>query len=99
MKTSLSGCGSGEPLDKDDITNAYAAAYVNTVDTTNDDIGDLIIYFGLDRFDTNGSAQVGFWFLQSEIGLTDIPSQGGFEFSAPTSMARSWCRATSATAV
>jgi hypothetical protein len=25
----------GEPLDKDDITNAYAAAYTNTVDTGN----------------------------------------------------------------
>ena len=71
----------GEPLDKDDITNAYAAAYVNTVDTTNHDIGDLIIYFGLDRFANNGSAQVGFWFLQSPVGLTNIASQGGFEFS------------------
>ena len=42
----------GEPLDKDDITNAYAAAYTNTVDTENSDIGDLIVYYGLDRFST-----------------------------------------------
>ena len=75
----------GEPLDKDDITNAYAAAYtvpegaVQPDDET--DVGDLIIYFGLDRFDNNGSAQVGFWFFQNEIALTDTPRGGGFEFS------------------
>lgn len=63
----------GEPLDKDDITNAYAAAYI--------DEGDLIVYFGLDRFANNGSAQVGFWFLQNEIGLTNIKDGGGYQFS------------------
>jgi uncharacterized repeat protein (TIGR01451 family) len=72
----------GEPLDKDDITNAYAAAYVNTLDTGNNNIGDLIIYFGLDRFANNGSAQVGFWFLQDPtFGLTTTPSGGGYLFS------------------
>jgi hypothetical protein len=72
----------GEPLDKDDITNAYAAAYTNTVDTGENDVGDLIVYFGLDRFSTAGSAQVGFWFLQDpDFGLTDTPAGGGFEFS------------------
>ena len=71
----------GEPLDKDDITNAYAAAYVNDTDTGENNIGDLIIYFGLDRFANNGSAQVGFWFLQNPISLTDIRRSGGYEFS------------------
>ncbi|HET7869123.1 MAG TPA: hypothetical protein VFM85_02245 [Actinomycetota bacterium] len=71
----------GEPLDKDDITNAYAAAYVNTKDTGQNNVGDLIIYHGLDRFANNGSAQVGFWFLQDQIGLTNTPSGGGFLFS------------------
>lgn len=71
----------GEPLDKDDITNAYAAAYVNTTDTGDNNVGDLIIYYGLDRFANNGSAQVGFWFFQNAIGLTDIRRSGGFEFS------------------
>ena len=72
----------GEPLDKDDITNAYAAAYVNTKDTGANNIGDLIIYYGLDRFSANGSAQVGFWFLQDpNFGLTNTPSGGGFKFS------------------
>ncbi len=40
----------GEPLDKDDITNAYAAAYTSTTDTGVTNIGDTIVYFGLDRF-------------------------------------------------
>ncbi len=72
----------GEPLDKDDITNAYAAAYVNTVDTGNNNVGDLILYYGLDRFSSNGSAQVGFWFLQDpNFGLTNTPAGGGFKFS------------------
>lgn len=72
----------GEPLDKDDITNAYAAAYTNQTDTGLNNVGDTIIYFGLDRFSTNGTAQVGFWFLQDPtFGKTNIASQGGFEFS------------------
>jgi uncharacterized repeat protein (TIGR01451 family) len=71
----------GEPLDKDDITNAYAAAYFATSDMGDTSEGDLIIYFGLDRFDTNGSAQVGFWFLQSEVALSSTSSGGGCQFS------------------
>jgi hypothetical protein len=72
----------GEPLDKDDITNAYAAAYDNTVDTGQNNVGDLIVYFGLDRFSTAGSAQVGFWFLQDpDFGLTNDATGGGFRFS------------------
>ncbi len=86
----------GEPLDKDDITNAYAAAYtyqgpekceagftcggLNYRDHCNCP-GDLIIYYGLDRFDNSGSAQVGFWFFIGTIGLTNTPSGGGFKFS------------------
>ena len=82
----------GEPLDKDDITNAYAAAYLyggsevcpdgstsGSPDCT--EPGNLIVYYGLDRYANNGSAQVGFWFLQSPVGLTDTASQGGFKFS------------------
>lgn len=48
-------------LDKNNITNAYAAAYnVN---------GELVIYFGLDRFSNDGSAQVGFWFFRDDVSL------------------------------
>jgi hypothetical protein len=49
----------GSVPDKDDITNAYAAAYnVN---------GDLVIYFGADRFANDGDAQLGFWFFQQNV--------------------------------
>jgi hypothetical protein len=70
----------GEPLDKDDITNAYTAAYTNTVDTGGNNIGDLIIYYGLDRFANNGTAQVGFWFFQNKISLSNTAQGGGFKF-------------------
>ena len=61
----------GSVPDKDDITNAYAAAYTvpaGAADSLNDE-GDLIIYFGLDRFANNGDAFAGFWFFQDQVGL------------------------------
>lgn len=48
---------------KDNITNAYAAAY--------DVNGDLVIYFGADRYAVNGASQMGFWFFKNEVGLND----------------------------
>lgn len=57
---------SGSVPDKDEILNAYAAAY-------SDNIGDLIIYFGADRFANDGDAQLGFWFFQENVG----PAPGG----------------------
>ncbi len=59
----------GSVPDKDDITNAYAAAYINSLNTGPHQAGDLIITFGLDRFANNGDAQAGFWFFQDEVGL------------------------------
>lgn len=50
-------------LDKNNITDAYAAAY-NVG-------GNLVIYYGLDRLSNSGSAQVGFWFFKSKITLKD----------------------------
>ncbi len=47
--------------DKDDVTNAYAAAY--------SDGGDLIIYFGADRFANVGDAFMGFWFFKDRVSL------------------------------
>lgn len=47
--------------DKDEILDAYAAAY--------DSGGDLVLYFGADRFANNGDAQIGFWFFQSPVSL------------------------------
>lgn len=46
--------------DKDNITNAYAAAYTNAAN-------DLIIYFGADRYTTEGDAQLGFWFFRNQV--------------------------------
>lgn len=52
--------------DKDEITNAYAAAYIVP---SGPKAGHLIIYFGMDRFATDGNANVGFWFFQNPVGL------------------------------
>lgn len=49
----------GSVPDKNDITNAYAAAYNIG--------GELIIFFGADRFTTDGDAQLGFWFFQHRV--------------------------------
>jgi hypothetical protein len=45
--------------DKDNITNAYARAYIVN--------GDLVIYYGADRFANDGDAQLGFWFFQNNV--------------------------------
>jgi hypothetical protein len=55
------GWKDGSVPDKNDITNAYAAAY--------DDNGDLILYFGADRVSNNGDAFLGFWFFKGVVGL------------------------------
>ncbi len=52
---------SGSVPDKDDLQNAFAAAY--NVD------GELLLYFGADRTANNGDANIGFWFFQSNVGL------------------------------
>jgi hypothetical protein len=49
--------------DKNDIVNAFAAAY----DDPND--GHTIFYFGLDTFSVNGDANAGFWFFRQPVGL------------------------------
>ncbi len=62
----------GSVPDKDNITNAYAAAYHCTADAAADDLceeGDLIVYFGADRYANNGDAFMAFWFVQDAVGL------------------------------
>ena len=49
--------------DKDQLTNTYAASYV-------DGGGHTIVNFGADRSDTSGDANVGFWFFQSPVSLS-----------------------------
>ena len=49
----------GAVPDKSDITDAYAAAY-------NHD-GDMIVYFGADRFANVGDTFLGFWFFKGKV--------------------------------
>ena len=52
---------------KDDIMNAYAAAFKAPG-------GDDILYFGMERNARTGDANIGFWFLQDEVNCA---SPGG----------------------
>ena len=54
---------------KVDVMNAYATSYQLPADT-----GDEFMYFALERNTNTGTADVGFWFLQDEVGCT---STGG----------------------
>jgi uncharacterized repeat protein (TIGR01451 family) len=60
----------GQPQDKNDIAHAYAAAYRQD--------GELLVYFGLDRYASDGDAQAGFWFLRNEFDLAGGPRTGTF---------------------
>lgn len=56
---------------KDEITNAYAAAYQAGTDT--------YVVFGADRFAQNGDSVIGFWFFQNAITpITTGPNAGTF---------------------
>jgi hypothetical protein len=55
--------------DKDELADAFAAAYISPADTGKNDVGDLVLYFGTDRYANNGDAQIGFWFFRNAIGL------------------------------
>lgn len=58
----------GSVPDKDEITNAYAAAYLAPDGSDPGSDSDLLLYFGSDRLAQNGSANVGFWFTKEKIG-------------------------------
>jgi hypothetical protein len=55
--------------DKDDIVDAFAAIYHGQGSVS---ANDSFIYFGADRFATNGDAQMGFQFLQNPVCLAAI---------------------------
>jgi uncharacterized repeat protein (TIGR01451 family) len=57
--------------DKDDLSHAFAAAYRDPDD------GHVIFYFGADRFDTSGDAEVGFWFFRQPVTLGTKPNFNG----------------------
>ena len=70
----------GNANDKSDIKNAMAAAYVYNGPNQGSCVGqpapcrfaqtgDLIIYYGLDRYANNGDGNVGFWFFKNPVGL------------------------------
>ncbi len=70
--------------DKDTILHAFAARYSLPADAANCPSPDPtceVIFFGVDRFDNSGDAQLGFWFFKDTVGLTNTASQGGFKFS------------------
>jgi len=90
--TSLAGGGSKDDLDiskwkwsndegvpdKDNMTNAYAAAYSVPV---SGEPNHLVVYFGSDRISNDGTAQLGFWFFKNNISLTGAGGGGGSPFS------------------
>ena len=49
--------------DKDELLDAYAAVYEKN--------GETWVYFGADRFDNDGDAQIGFWFFQGNVGIAN----------------------------
>mgnify|MGYP001220162581 CR=1 FL=1 len=56
----------GSVPDKDDLTNAYAAAY-GVPNEEEPPVDELVVYFGADRFANVGDAFMGFWFFQDEV--------------------------------
>jgi len=72
--------------DKDTIRHAFAARYSLPKDAANCPAPATsttceVVFFGMDRFANDGDAQLGLWFFQNPIGLTNISSQGGLKFS------------------
>jgi len=65
---------SGSVPDKDEITDAYAAAYTASN-------GDVLLYFGADRYDNSGDSQIGFWFFQNSITLKPGSTSGSGTFN------------------
>lgn len=47
------------PPDKNDLEHAFAASY--------DINGQLVIYFGADRYSNSGDSAIGFWFFKSDV--------------------------------
>lgn len=54
---------------KIDIANAYVAQYTGT---TTDHVGDKIFYFGMEKNKTNGTNDVGIWFLHNNAGCSAL---------------------------
>jgi uncharacterized repeat protein (TIGR01451 family) len=61
----------GKPQDKDEITNAYATAYLDPGS------GHLLLFAGLDRFSNSGDSTAGFWFFQNQISKSTNANVSG----------------------
>ncbi|PLX81608.1 MAG: hypothetical protein C0616_04755 [Desulfuromonas sp.] len=66
----------GSVPDKSDITNAYATAY--------NDNGDLIVYFGADRYANVGDTFMGFWFFRDAVQAEPDGSFSGVHMDGDT---------------
>ncbi len=66
--------------DKDEILNAFAAAY--RTGSATDTNRELIVYFGSDRFANSGDAQMGFWFFRSDVSLNSNGTFNGVHTAA-----------------
>jgi len=53
--------------DKDNLRDGFATRYTCTAPACTGTAGDSLLYFGADRFDNSGDAQIGFWFLQGDV--------------------------------
>ncbi len=60
--------------DKDDIENAFAAAYTATN-------GHTVGYFGLDRYSIDGDATAGFWFFKDGVAKSGLGGGNGTGFT------------------
>jgi uncharacterized repeat protein (TIGR01451 family) len=54
--------------DKDELLDVFAAVY---------EADDTRVYFGADKFDDSGDAQIGFWFFQDKVSLDSDGSFNG----------------------
>jgi hypothetical protein len=74
----------GSVPDKDEITHAYAAAYTCATDIPPSGpdqgeecgAGDVVAYFGADRFSNTGDAFLGFWFFKDHIKAVNGDFEG-----------------------
>ena len=66
--------------DKDTILHAFAARYSLTPDAgtcPSTDPKCEVIFFGSDRFDNSGDAQLGFWFFKNPVARLDVGATSG----------------------
>lgn len=71
---------------KDNLLNSSAVGFIKN--------GDFIVALHADRWETDGSAEMGFWLFQNEVSLSNTASQGGFKFNGVHAVGDVFVRAT-----